>query len=183
MLTHIHYDHVGGIEDLRPYCYPNHFPIYAQQNVIDDLISRIPYCFHENPYPGVPQLILNVADDKNHIEIEGIKIEILPIWHYKLLINGYKIGRHLAYITDAKTIDDNVVESLKGIDVLVINSLRPAEHLSHMSLSQTLAVIERIKPKSAYLIHLGHDMGLHDEVSKVLPKNVYIAYDTQIVKF
>ena len=183
LLTHIHYDHVGGIEDLRPYCYPNNFPIYAQQNVIDDLMARIPYCFCENPYPGVPQLTLNVADAEHPIEIDGLKIEILPIWHYKLLINGYKIGENLAYITDAKTIDDDVVESIKGIDVLVINSLRPTEHLSHMTLAQTLEVIERVKPNRAYLIHLGHDMGLHDEVSKMLPEGVYIAYDTQIVKF
>ena len=55
MLTHSHYDHVGGIDDLRPYCYPHQFPVYAQQNVLDDLMQRVPYCFSRNPYPGVPQ--------------------------------------------------------------------------------------------------------------------------------
>lgn len=183
LFTHIHYDHVGGIEDLRPYCYPNHFPIYAQQNVIDDLIARIPYCFCRNPYPGVPQLTLNVADVEHPIELDGLTIEVLPIWHYKLLINGYRIGEHLAYITDAKTIDDNVIDKIKGVDVLVINSLRKTEHMSHMTLTQTLEVIERVKPKQAFLIHLGHDMGLHEDVSRSLPEGVFIAYDTQIVKF
>ena len=109
LLTHSHYDHVGGIDDLRPYCYPDHFPVYAQQNVLDDLIARFPYCFYKNPYPGVPQFILNVADAEHPIDVDNLHIEALPIWHYKLLINGYRIGEHLAYITDAKTIDEEVI--------------------------------------------------------------------------
>lgn len=183
LLTHSHYDHVGGIDDLRPYCHPNNFPVYAQQNVINDLYDRLPYCFSTNPYPGVPQFDMNVMDVMHPLDLGGIHVEVLPIWHYKLLINGYKIGEHLAYITDAKTIDDDVIESLKGIDVLVINSLRIEPHLSHMSLSETLEVVSKIKPKTTYLIHMSHDMGKHEEVSRMLPKNVFLAYDGLIVEF
>ena len=146
LLTHSHYDHVGGIDDLRPYCYPDHFPVYAQQNVLDDLIARVPYCFYKNPYPGVPQFILNVADAEHPIDVDNLHIEALPIWHYKLLINGYRIGEHLAYITDAKTIDEEVIESLKGIDVLVINALRHSQQLSHMTLNEALQIISKISP-------------------------------------
>lgn len=183
LLTHSHYDHVGGIDDLRPYCYPDHFPIYAQQNVLDDLVERVPYCFSKNPYPGVPQFHLNLADAEHPVEIGDLHIEILPIWHYKLLVNGYKIGEHLAYITDAKTIDDAVIERVKGIDVLVINSLREEPHMSHMSLSETLDVVKKISPRRAYLIHMSHDMGLHEEMSKKLPNGVEFAYDGLIVSF
>lgn len=183
LLTHSHYDHVGGIDDLRPYCYPNHFPIYAQQNVLDDLLARVPYCFAKNPYPGVPQFLLNVADAEHPIEFEDLKIEVLPIWHYKLLINGYKIGDRLAYITDAKTIDQEVIDGLKGIDVLVINALRSEEHISHMTLQTCLSIIEQVKPGKAYIIHMSHDMGLHEETSKELPEGVQFAYDGLVVKF
>ena len=183
LLTHSHYDHVGGIDDLRPYCYPDHFPVYAQQNVLDDLIARVPYCFYKNPYPGVPQFILNVADAEHPIDLDNLHIEALPIWHYKLLINGYRIGAHLAYITDAKTIDEEVIESLKGIDVLVINALRHSQHLSHLTLNEALQIISKISPKRTYLIHLGHDMGKHDAVIKTLPDGDFIAYDGQIVHF
>ena len=183
LLTHSHYDHVGGIDDLRPYCYPDHFPVYAQQNVLDDLIARVPYCFYKNPYPGVPQFILNVADAEHPIDVDNLHIEALPIWHYKLLINGYRIGEHLAYITDAKTIDEEVIESLKGIDVLVINALRHSQHLSHLTQNEALQIISKISPKRTYLIHLGHDMGKHDDVIKTLPDGVFIAYDGQIVHF
>lgn len=183
LLTHSHYDHVGGVDDLRPYCYPDHFPVYAQQNVLDDLIARVPYCFYKNPYPGVPQFSLHVADTDHPIDVGKVHIEALSIWHYKLLVNGYKFGNHLAYITDAKTIDDDVIETLRGVDVLVINALRKEPHMSHMSLSDTLSVIERIRPGRAYLIHMSHDMGTHEETSKELPAGVEFAYDGLIVEF
>lgn len=183
LLTHSHYDHVGGIDDLRPYCYPEHFPIYAQQNVLDDLVARVPYCFYKNPYPGVPQFQLTAIEPNQPIALGDVKIEALPIWHYKLLINGYKIGDNLAYITDAKTIDDEVVNSIKGIELLIINSLRIEPHMSHMSLEETLKIVERIKPKQTYLIHMSHDMGKHEEVEKKLPKGVAFAYDGLVVAF
>lgn len=183
LLTHSHYDHVGGIDDLRPYCYPDHFPVYAQQNVLDDLVARVPYCFYKNPYPGVPQFNLGVIDTDNPLHLDNIKIEALPVWHHKLLINGYKIGNHLAYITDAKTIDESTIKRITGIDLLVINSLREEPHMSHMSLNETLSVIKQINPKQTYLIHMSHDMGLHNDISKRLPNNISFAYDKLIVKF
>ena len=143
----------------------------------------MPYCFAKNPYPGVPQFLLNVADAEHPIELDDLKIEILPIWHYKLLINGYKIGDRLAYITDAKTIDQEVIDGLKGIDVLVINALRSEEHISHMTLQTCLSIIEQVKPGKAYIIHMSHDMGLHEETSKELPEGVQFAYDGLVVKF
>ena len=183
LLTHSHYDHVGGIDDLRPYCYPNHFPIYAQQNVLDDLVARVPYCFSKNPYPGVPQFILNVTDAEHPIKTDGLSIEALPIWHHKLLINGYKIGDQLAYITDANRIETEVIDKLKHIDILVINALRKKEHISHMTLQSCLSIIEQVNPGRAYIIHMSHDMGLHEEVSKELPYGVQFAYDGLVVKF
>ena len=81
-----------------------------------------------------------------------------------------------------KYIDDNVISRLKGIPLLVINSLRITEHMSHMSLSETLNAISKIQPGKAYLIHMSHDMGLHEQISKILPANVQLAYDGLILK-
>lgn len=183
LLTHSHYDHVGGIDDLRPYCYPDHFPIYAQENVLDDLRARVPYCFYENPYPGVPQFHLNITDAEHPIELDGLLIKALPVWHHKLLINGYLIGEHLAYITDAKRIDDTVIKTIQGVDLLAINSLRKEQHMSHMSLKETLDIVNRVQPGKTYLIHMSHDIGFHEKVSKELPDDVYLAYDGLIVGF
>ena len=180
LLTHIHYDHVAGLDDLRTYCFERPFPLYARADVLDNLHKRIPYCFSSDPYPGVAQFEEHVIDDRPFL-VEGVRVEPIPVMHYKLPIYGFRIGP-LAYITDAKTIDDDVVKSLVGIPLLVINSLRFDPHLSHMCLSETLNVIDRIKPGRAYLIHMSDGMGLHAESHRFLPQGVELAYDGLIVK-
>lgn len=179
LLTHTHYDHVGGIDDLRPYSAIAPFPIYCQSDVIRDLHARIPYCFRENPYPGVPSLKLQEIGSEKFI-FDDIEISPFKIMHYKLSILGFKIN-NLAYITDAKTIPQESIDMIKGIDTLVINSLRITEHISHLSLSQSLDIISKIQPRVAYLIHLSHDMGLHEEIEKSLPQNVHIAFDKLVI--
>ena len=181
LLTHIHFDHVAGLDDLRAYCFEKPVPLYARADVLMNLHKRIPYCFAENPYPGVPQFEEHVIEDDKSFLVEGVRVEPIPVQHYKLSILGFRIGP-LAYITDAKTIEDDVVDSLKGVPLLVINSLRQGQHISHMCLDETLSVIERIKPGRALLIHMSDRMGLHADSPKFLPQGVELAYDGQIVK-
>lgn len=181
LLTHIHFDHVAGLDDLRAYCFERPMPLYARADVVMNLHKRIPYCFAENPYPGVPQFDVHVIDDDTPFLVEGVRVEPIPVMHYKLPILGFRIGP-LAYITDAKTIGDEVVDSLKGIPLLVINSLRVGEHMSHMCLDETLAIVERVKPGRTLLIHMSDRMGLHADSPRLLPQGVELAYDGLIVK-
>ena len=181
LLTHIHFDHVAGLDDLRAYCFKRPLPVYARDEVWNDLHQRIPYCFADNPYPGVAQFEEHVIGDEPFL-VEGVRVEPIPVMHYKLPIVGFRIGP-LAYITDAKTIADNVVERLKGVPLLVINTLRVSnEHLSHMCLDETLNVVKRVKPERTLLIHMSDRIGLHAESPKLLPPDVELAYDGQIVK-
>lgn len=175
LVTHSHYDHVGGFDDLRPFCFDKPLPVYARGDVLTDLRNRIPYCFREHRYPGVPTFELREIHSEPFTH-EGIEIEPLPVWHYKLPIVGYRIG-DMAYITDAKTIDDATIDRIKGIDTLILNSLRPEPHMSHMSLSESLAVVERVKPRRTFFTHMNHRMGLHSESPRLLPEGVKLAYD------
>jgi phosphoribosyl 1,2-cyclic phosphate phosphodiesterase len=181
LLTHIHFDHVAGLDDLRAYCFERPFPLYARADVLENLHQRIPYCFADNPYPGVAQFEEHVIGDKPFL-VEGVRVEPIPVMHYKLPIIGFRIGP-LAYITDAKTIADDVVDSLKGVPLLVINSLKAeGNHLSHMCLDETLSIVNRIKPGRTYLIHMSDRMGLHADSHRLLPQGVELAYDKLIVK-
>lgn len=176
LITHTHYDHVGGIDDLRPYCYPDGFDIYAQHADIDDLRHKVPYCFAEHPYPGAPVLHPHVIEPMKPFSINGLEILPLPIKHYMLDILGYKIG-NLAYITDAKVIPNDTINAISGIDTLVINALRHKEHISHINLSQALEIIAVVKPRIAYLTHISHDLGRYTDIAPTLPDNVKIAVD------
>ena len=179
LLTHSHYDHVGGIDDLRPYCTPEGFPVYCQKDVEEDLRSRIPYCFREHPYPGVPKFKFHTVRPFSPFEVCGVVVTPLEIVHSPLIphILGFRIGENLAYITDALKVPQQTLDEIRGIDTLVINALRIKPHPSHQTLEEALAVIREVKPRRSFLTHLSHDMGLHSDVSASLPENVFVAVD------
>lgn len=177
LLTHSHYDHVGGIDDLRPYCgAEGHFPVYCRADVARDLRERVPYCFAQHLYPGVPTFAVHEIADGQTFDAAGIEVTALPVMHWRLPILGFRIGQ-LAYITDCKTLPDQTIDLISGIDTLVINALRFEEHPSHMNLSQALDVIHLIHPRRAYLTHISHQLGPEAEVYNYLPDNVHVAFD------
>lgn len=180
LLTHQHYDHVGGIDDLRPFCAGRDLPIYTNPQTVSDLHNRIDYCFRKNKYPGVPSLDLQAVECRPFL-IEGLKIIPIEVMHGKLPIYGYRIG-DFAYVTDAKTIADSEKEKLKGLDVLILNCLRlRQEHFAHLILPEALALIEELKPKRCYLTHACHMLGRHEEVARLLPEGVEYAYDNEVI--
>lgn len=176
LITHSHYDHVGGVDDLRPYCKNVDFPIYCKTDVSENLHQHIPYCFVRHPYPGVPSFKIHRINPNRSFKIDDIKVTPLPVMHYKLEILGFRIN-NFAYITDARSISQKTINRIKGVDTLVINALRIKEHLSHFNLEQALEIVNAINPRITYLTHLSHQMGFHEEVEKTLPENVKIAYD------
>lgn len=176
LLTHEHYDHVGGLDDLRPFCKFSDVDLYANGITLDALRKRTPYFFQEHKYPGVPALILHEVDKKIPFKIKNVEIQPIGVMHYRLPILGYRIG-NFAYLTDVKSIPEGEYSKLEGLDVLVINALRIGDHISHLSLSQALDEVKKISPKKAYFIHMSHAIGLHDVVQQSLPDNVFLSYD------
>jgi phosphoribosyl 1,2-cyclic phosphate phosphodiesterase len=183
VFTHEHKDHIAGMDDIRAFNYVNRRPvdIYATERVQGAIRREFHYAFDEERYPGVPELILNTITDKE-FKVGTLHFQPLPVMHYKLEVFGYRIG-DFTYITDAKTISDEVIDKMKGSKVLVINALRKEPHVSHFTLQEALEMINRIKPGKAYLTHLSHQMGKHDLLNKELPENVECAYDGQTFTF
>jgi phosphoribosyl 1,2-cyclic phosphate phosphodiesterase len=135
----------------------------------------MPYCFGENKYPGVPRIQLNEIDEKPFY-IDNTFIEPIRVMHARLPIFGFRI-KNIAYLTDVKTIEQTSIDKLKGLDILIINALRIDEHISHLSLSEALEISKKIDAKMTYFTHMSHDMGLHDDINKILPDNIQLAYD------
>lgn len=177
LITHEHYDHVGGLDDLRPFCRFGEIPIYSDTYTADHLRMRMPYCFVENRYPGVPRIYLQEVKPDEPFYIGQTEILPFRVMHGRLPIFGYRIGGRLGYITDMLTMPDASYELLTGLDVLVVNALRPQSHPTHQSISEALATAERIGAKETYFIHMSHHAGLHVELSKQLPPHMHYAYD------
>ncbi len=91
-------------------------------------------------------------------------------------VMGFRIG-DFTYITDANRIPDQAAEIIRGSRIMVINALQKEAHPTHFTLGQALDEIKKLKPEKAYLTHISHHLGLHDEVSKELPDNVFLAFD------
>lgn len=178
IFTHEHTDHVIGVDDVRPMNFRTrqNMPLYAVERVQRDLKNRFGYAFVENPYPGAPLLELKTIDKNTLFSIKGVEIIPIEIMHGRLPILGFRIG-DFAYLTDMKTVADEEFAKLKGVKVVVIDSLQQREHFSHMTLEESLAFAKKVGAEQTYLTHLSHVMGLHDEVSKLLPDNVAIAFD------
>lgn len=181
LLTHVHYDHVGGLDDLRPFCVFGEVKIYADESTACRLKQSISYCFGEHTYPGVPKISLNVVKPHEHFTVGGIDIMPVRVMHDKLPILGYRIG-DLLYITDMKTIDDGEFKYFSGVKTLVVNALRfKKEHHSHLTAEQALAFADKVGAQQTFFTHMGHDIGLHEETNRILPDNVKLAYDGQVV--
>jgi phosphoribosyl 1,2-cyclic phosphate phosphodiesterase len=176
LITHEHYDHVGGLDDLRIFSRKGRaVDIYAEKYVVDAIKERLPYVFREHKYPGVPNLQMNAISDQPFL-IDKIKIIPIRLNHGYLPIFGYRIG-NMAFLTDLKSIPETEYDKLRNLDVLIINALRDKPHIAHETVSDALENIRRIQPAKAYLIHMNHHFGLHEEMQKTLPPAVYIAYD------
>lgn len=185
LVTHEHYDHVGGLDDLRPFCRFRDVPVYAEQYTAERLRRRIPYCFAEHLYPGVPHITLDeIAPDTPFFisNTAGDKVQVTPIriMHGQLPILGFRIGR-MAWITDMLTMPDSEYEQLHDLDVLVMNALRFKPHNTHQSLSEALENAKRIGAQETYFIHMSHHIGLHAEAEQLLPPHTHFAYDGLVI--
>lgn len=181
-ITHTHYDHVGGLDDLRPYCKFGDIDVYANQRSCDNLHHTLPYCFAKEKYPGVPQIHLHSIAPHETMEVGDIKVTPIEVMHGKIPILGYRFN-NFAYITDMKTMADEEKEYLKGVDTLVVNALRFTKpHHSHQLVDDAIAFANEIKPKRTLLIHTCHDIGLIDEANAQLPDGVSLAYDGQVIE-
>lgn len=176
LLTHEHYDHMGGIDDLRPFCRFGAVTIWGEAYVNATIRQRIPYCFTEHKYPGIPQIELMEVHVFQPLRIGKAEVLPLRVIHGKLPILGFRIEQ-MAYLTDCLTLPSETKDELRNIDTLIVSALRDKPHPTHQTLSEALALIEELHPRRAYLIHPSHEIGLHAAVQAKLPANVQLAYD------
>ncbi len=178
LFTHEHSDHTAGLDDIRPFNFKQgKIPIYAHQRVLDNIKKRFEYVFETvNKYPGAPSVETIQVINNQPFPLGNKMVIPIDVMHGNLQVFGYRID-DFAYLTDVKTIEKSEIEKLKNVKVLVINALREEPHDMHFNLKEALDFITLVQPKTAYLTHISHIMGFHEEVQKRLPENVFLAYD------
>lgn len=177
LFTHEHKDHIAGLDDIRGFNFKSKkdMPLYATERVQEAIIREFAYIFSDYKYPGIPKVELHTIDDKP-FRIEDTVITPIEVMHAKMPVTAFRIN-NFTYITDANYISDKELEKIKGSEVIVLNALRREEHISHYTFKQAIDLLTELKPKKAYLTHISHQLGLHEDVSKELPDFIELAYD------
>ncbi|MBR4311906.1 MAG: MBL fold metallo-hydrolase [Bacteroidaceae bacterium] len=176
LLTHEHYDHTGGIDDLRPFGIFGDIDVFADDLTHRHLRERLPYFFREELYPGVPRLNFHTVEPYAPFSIKGVEVIPLLVMHGKLPITGFRIGA-LGFVTDMTDAPEETFTQLMGVDTLVIGALRQRPHATHQTIDQAIEVARRVGAREVYLIHMSHEAGLHAETDAQLPEHVHLSYD------
>ena len=178
LFPHEHADHTAGIDDIRPFFFrQGDIPIYALPRVIDNLTQRFGYILNSaNKYPGAPAVDIHRVDSNQSFSVCEQLIVPVVGQHNRLDVLGYRI-ESFAYLTDIKTISDDEIRKLHGLDVLVLNALRVEPHHSHLHLEEAIQLAQKIGARTTYFTHISHHLGFYAEVEQNLPKNVHLAYD------
>ena len=179
--THSHTDHILGFDDLRRFCEMENksMPIYAAERTLNDLRRVFRYAFE-----GEYRFFSYIRPEP--VVIDGPfwlgETEVMPfdLPHGRTTTTGLVFRRGgrkvLAYFTDCKEVTGDAEEAARGVDTLVVDALRHATHLTHMSLDEAVAASKRIAPGRTFFTHMCHDLG-HAETELLLPHNIRLAYD------
>ncbi len=181
VFTHEHKDHIAGLDDVRAFNFKQKrdMEVYASIETQTALKREFHYAFAENPYPGVPKINLNTIGN-TPFTIGNIELTPINVWHHKMPVKAFRFG-DFTYITDANRIEEHELEKIKGSKVIVVNALRRTDHISHFKLSEAIELLEKLKPEKAYLTHISHLLGRHEDVQQELPGFIEIAHDGLIL--
>jgi phosphoribosyl 1,2-cyclic phosphate phosphodiesterase len=176
LFTHGHADHVLGLDETRVFYFRQKvpLPLYADESTLMTLRKVFSYIFDQTyKYGGIGKLDPHTIGGE--FELWGQRFVPVPVLHGDLPVLGFRFGR-VAYVTDFSTVPKTSLPLLEDLDVLVLDALRHAPHPTHSNLKQSLALVERLKPRRAFFTHIAHELG-HAATNATLPAHVRLAHD------
>lgn len=179
LYTHEHADHVFGLDDVRlfPYYLGHKLPLYCEETVDQRIRKSFDYAFNDNGAyhaGGVPRLELHRITTEP-FELLGTRITPIRLLHGRWQVLGFRFG-NIAYCTDTNQIPPESWPLLEGLDVLILDALRPKPHVTHFGLDEAIAVAQRLAPKRTYFTHVSHELE-HVATNASLPAGMELAFD------
>jgi phosphoribosyl 1,2-cyclic phosphate phosphodiesterase len=180
ILTHGHADHILGFDDLRPYNFKQRaaMPVYGNEETFRTVRRAFAYVFDDKPtLSSIPSVSLRLV--KGPFEAMGVRFVPVPLVHGEMEVLGFRFGR-AAYLTDFSRLPDSSAALLEGLDDLILDALRDVPHPMHMTVEQSLALIDRLKPKRAWFTHIAHDLphaATNERLRRAGYPQVQLAYD------
>jgi len=180
LLTHVHYDHISGIDELRVFYFHHQraVPYFGSIETYEEVKIRFHYLLDQTTQ------IVNrdkkydfkiLEDDQGEIEDEGEAWRYFSYEQAGMKVTGYRI-KNTAYVTDIRDYDDAIFDSLKGVETLIVSALRFEPSPVHLSISEAIAFSERVGAKQTYFVHIAHELE-HESTETLLPPGIHLAYD------
>ena len=188
-ITHTHWDHIAGLNDLRPLAKDNGIkgrdnpiPIMVLEEHAADLINMFPYIFKELPQlgGGIPSLQLQIIDIQQGFKIKDIQINPIIVKHGQIDVLGFRF-LDIGYLTDVNFVSQESKFKLQGLRCLFLDALRFKEHPTHFNLDQALSLSSELNPLKTILVHTTHDLD-YLQVNQSLPSGVELGYDGLVIK-
>ncbi|MGC4046014.1 MAG: MBL fold metallo-hydrolase [Armatimonas sp.] len=185
LFTHTHADHLLGLDDIRAinFLQDREMPLYGSPFTLAQVERVFDYCFKDTQKGGgKPRLTLHPIE--NYIPLQLCGLEVLPLWHLhgRMPVNSFVFEKRFAYVTDVSAIPWRTWDALRGVDTLVLGTVRHEPHPTHLSLGQAIAVGRELGVRQTYLTHLSHHLG-HKETERFLPPSVALTYDGLTLTF
>ena len=183
ILTHSHKDHIAGMDDIKAFTYFTKKPmkVYADSPTEAAIRREYYYAFADNKYPGTPEFDMKSITTEPFLAGDIPVIPVL-VWHLRMPVLGFRFGK-FTYITDANFIDEAEKDKIKGSEIIVLNALRKEKHVSHFSLPEAIDLVRELEIPAAYLTHISHQLGRHQDVETELPPGIHLAYDGLLLSF
>lgn len=186
LLTHCHFDHVAGIDDLRIFYFleKKALPCLLSPETLEILKVRYYYLFNPIGEIATVSAQLNfqlLEEDFGEIEFEGVKIKNLTFFQSNMKVTGFRIG-DFAYISDIKEYSDKVFVILKGVKKLVLSTLRHRCSPVHFNVKEGIDFSRRVGAEKTWFTHIAHDLD-HEEINRLLPPEIRLGADGLEIEF
>ena len=172
LLTHAHYDHIGGLTECVPY-------LSMQKKPIPLLLSKQTYAEVKKQYHYLLAMELFSAQILKSrigmVSFEGLNVRYFSYLQKGMWVNGFRL-KNFAYLTDIKEYDDTLIFHLEGVDTLVISATLFSQSRAHIHFLEAQMIAKQARIKRTFFTHISHHIE-HEKENKKLPKGVEIAYD------
>lgn len=184
IITHTHYDHTSGLDDLRPIRYEKKapLPILASHESLQDIKKRFYYLFPEKYDASNPFEAHCLPHPRSgEIEFENNHIRYTTYEQGKMHVNGFQFG-NLAYLCDIRQFSEDIFNSLSKVKILVIGALKYVPSLMHFSVDEAIDFASKLNVDQVWLTHLSHEIE-YTHASAYLPPHIRLAYDGLEIEF
>lgn len=180
LLTHVHFDHIAGIDDLRAlyFTHKTKTPCLLSKETLEDLKVRYHYLFKpmaEHTTMSAQIEFVPLDKDFGEVDFRGVKIGYMSYYQGKTKVTGFRVG-DFAYVSDIRTYSDEIFHSLKGVHTLVVSALRERPSPVHFTIDEAVEFAQKVGAKKTYFTHIAHELD-HLETNKKLPRGIELGYD------